>query len=382
MRGLIKKGIDIYLNHKSFTSNRQLLIIESDDWGSLRTKNKQILRKLNTISTAVKKNRYTQLDSIASADDLSALFEVLNAVKDFKGNPACITANVCTANPDFDAIKASGFQEFYYKPFTQALDDYSSRYDLLQLWKKGEQLKLFKPQLHGREHVHALSWLAELRAGNKNLLKAFELESFGIPYKPLLFQKRKNLQAALDRYYIAGEIEFQKQWIKDSAQIFKDTFGYYSKSFIAPAYIWHNDLYSDLVDSNVKTLQGIKLQYEPKNKLSSDCNRKLHYTGEIDKKSGITYTIRNAFFEPASAPEKDWINITLKGVDDAFKKNKPAIIGSHRINFIGSLNEKNRINNLDMLKTILKAIVLKYPKVEFISSDELAGLINNHQFTK
>jgi len=134
-------------------------------------------------------------------------------------------------------------------------------------------------------------------------------------------------------------------------------------------------LHQGIAEAHVKTLQGIKLQYEPKNKLSSDYNRKLHYTGEIDKKSGLTYTTRNVFFEPASALEKDWVNITLKGVDDAFKNNKPAIIGSHRINYIGSLNEQNRKNNLSMLKTILKKIVLKYPKVEFISSAELADII-------
>ena len=371
----IKKGIDIHLNYKSFSSNRQLLIIESDDWGSLRTKNKKTLAKLNTISPAVKGDRFTQLDSIADADDLSALFEALSSVKDFNGNPACITANVCTANPDFNTIKASNFEEFHYKPFTETLEEYSSRDHLLQLWKNGEQQKLFIPQLHGREHLHAPMWLAELKAGNKELLKAFELGSFGIPYKPVFYEKRKNLQAALDRYYIAGEIEFQKQWIKDSVAIFKNTFGYYSKSFIAPAYIWHKDLHQDLADANVKTLQGIKLQYEPKNKLSSDYYRKLHYTGEIDKKSGLTYTTRNVFFEPASAPEKDWVNITLKGIDNAFKNNKPAIIGSHRINYIGSLNEQNRKNNLSMLKTILKAIVLKYPKVEFISSAELSEIL-------
>ena len=214
MLKFVKKGVDAYLSFKSFSSNRQLLIIESDDWVSLRTKNKQTLDKLNTISPAVKEDRFIQLDSIASTDDLSALFEVLNSVKDFNGNPACITANICTANPDFEAIRASHFQEFYYKPFTETLEEYSSRDDLLQLWKNGEKQKLFKPQLHGREHVHAPMWLAELRAGNKHLLKAFELESFGIPYKPVLYKKRKNLQAALDRYYIAGEIEFQKHWIK------------------------------------------------------------------------------------------------------------------------------------------------------------------------
>jgi hypothetical protein len=375
MHHLVRKGIDTYLDYKSFSSNRQLLIIESDDWGSLRTKNKQVLEKLNAINPAIEEDRYSQLDSIASKDDLSALFDVLNSVKDFKGNPASLTANVCTANPNFDAIKATSFQEFYYKPFTETLDEYSSNKKLLNLWKEGEHQNLFKPQLHGREHLHAPMWLAELRAGNKDLLKAFELESFGIPYIPLLFKKRKNLQAALDRYYINGEIEFQKKWIRDSTQIFKNTFGYESKSFIAPTYVWHKDLHKDLADANVKTLQGIKLQYESKNKLSSDYNRKLHYTGEIDKKSGLTYTTRNVFFEPASAPEKDWVSIALKGVDDAFKNNKPAIIGSHRINYIGSLNEQNRTNSLGMLKTILKKIVLKYPKVEFVSSAELADIL-------
>ena len=33
MHGWIKKGIDVYLNYKSFKTNRRLVIIESDDWG-------------------------------------------------------------------------------------------------------------------------------------------------------------------------------------------------------------------------------------------------------------------------------------------------------------------------------------------------------------
>jgi len=54
--------------------------------------------------------------------------------------------------------------------------------------------------------------------------------------------------------------------------------------------------------------------------------------------------------------------------------NKPCIIGSHRINYIGSLNERNRTKNLAMLKIILQKIVLKYPNVEFINSNQLTNL--------
>jgi hypothetical protein len=112
MHGLIKKGIDVYHNYKYFKTERQLVIIESDDWGSLRTKDKKTRDKLNEINKAVKNDRYVQLDSIANAEDLADLFEVLNSVKDTKGNPACLTANVCTANPDFEAIKVANLRSF------------------------------------------------------------------------------------------------------------------------------------------------------------------------------------------------------------------------------------------------------------------------------
>jgi hypothetical protein len=376
MHGWIKKGIDAYLNYKSFKTNRQLVIIESDDWGSLRTKDKKTRDKLNLISKAVKNDRYIQLDSIANAEDLAALFEVLNSVKDAKGNPACLTANVCTANPDFEAIKAENFEEFYYKPFTETLNDYSQGENLFGLWQNGEQEKLFMPQLHGREHLHALAWLAELKAGNKELLKAFDLETWGIPYTALLKQRRKNLQAALDVYSLEGEADYHQHWIKDSAHIFNKSFGYMSKSFIAPAYVWHTIVNKHLAEAKVKTLQGIKLQYEPTNKRNLKYRRKPYFTGELDKKTGLNYTTRNAFFEPAAQPNKDWVSITLQGIEKAFMNNQPAIIGSHRINYIGRLDQNHRDKNLAMLREVLQQLIKKYPDVEFIDSGRLADIIS------
>ena len=287
----------------------------------------------------VQQDPYIQFDSIATADDLSALFEVLSSVKDSKGNSACITANICTANPDFDKIKSCNFNKFHFESFTKTLEKYSYEEDLLNIWKSGKQEKLFYPQLHGREHIHALAWLAELNAGNKDLIRAFELNSCSIPYKGINFQKRQNFQAALDRYNLKGEILFQKEWIKDCAEIFKNTFGYYSNSFIAPAYVWHKDIHSDLANCNIKTLQGIKLQYEPCNTFNKKYKRKLHFNGELDNKSDLIYTVRNVFFEP-SIIEKEWVNSTLIGIEKAFQNYNPAIIGSHRINYIGRLNEQ------------------------------------------
>ena len=173
-----------------------------------------------------------------------------------------------------------------------------------------------------------------------------------------------------------GEADYHQQQIKDSAHIFKENFGYASNSFIAPAYIWNTSVNKHLTEAKVKTLQGVKLQYEPKMaKAKNNYNRKPNYIGQTDKKSGLVFSPRNTFFEPSSASHKDWVDITLARVKLAFEMNKPSIIGSHRINYIGSLNERNRTKNLAMLKIILQKIVLKYPNVEFISSNQLANLI-------
>lgn len=378
MRTWIKKGVDTYLNLKSFKADKPYLIIESDDWGSLRTKNNKTKDKLTKINQASSKNSFTLLDSIATAEDLYNLYEVLGSVRDKLGNPSCLTANVCTANPDFDKIKAYDFKTFFYKPFTEALDEYSENESLFKIWQKGYKENFFKPQLHGREHVHALAWLNELKAGNKDLIKAFQLESWGIIYESDILQKRKNLQASLDFYYLENESNYHKEWINDGASIFKSAFGYHSKSFIAPAYTWHSDLNQILADTQIKTLQGIKLQYQPRKKNKSGYKQIPHYTGEMHKKSGLIYTTRNAFFEPHAAPNKDWVDICLSGVKKAFDHNMPAIVGSHRINYVGRLDEKHRDKNLKMMKTILKQIKKSYPSVEFIDSGELANKLTNN----
>ena len=226
MKNLIKKYFKSLINRKGFKTKRKLIIFESDDWGSIRTKDRKTLNYLNKINPNIKNERFTQLDSIASEDDLSALFEVLNSVKDSNSNPACITANVCTANPDFKKIKDSGFNKFYFEKFTETLSKYSTKNNLFDLWNDGEKQDLFKPQLHGREHLHSLLWLKELKSGNSDLIKAFELNSFGIPYIAIYRQKRRNLQAALDKNKMPNEFEFQKKWFKDAVNIFKQSFGY------------------------------------------------------------------------------------------------------------------------------------------------------------
>ena len=62
--------------------------------------------------------------------------------------------------------------------------------------------------------------------------------------------------------------------------------------------------------------------------------------------------------------------------------NKPAIISSHRINYIGSLVEENRAYNLSRLNNLLKIILEKWPDIEFMTSDQLGDLIISERLVK
>lgn len=373
----IKKILGNNLIHfLSRNIDQKILVIESDDWGSLRTESKEQRRALNRIDVNYSKDAYTQLDGLANADDLMALFETLNGVKDSQGNSCVVTANVCTANPDFNKIRSSAYQEFYYEPFSETIKRQNNGKVIWELWRTGIENKIFIPQLHGREHLHALAWLEELRLGNKKLKAAYELESWGISYKALKLQRRSNLQAALDRYGLKGENEFQRDWVKDSANIFIEAFGYRATSFIAPAYIWPLDIHPDLEKCGIVALQGIKLQYIPKN---SGYIKKPRILGLNIGKSDLLFLPRNVFFEPANQPNKDWYSEVMNGVIRAFRNKQPAIIGSHRLNFIGKLDEKNRARNLATLKAILKKVTELYPDVKFISSDQLVNYYRNKQ---
>ena len=93
------------------------------------------------------------------------------------------------------------------------------------------------------------------------------------------------------------------------------------------------------------------------------------------------YITRNCFFEPSSPGNMnadEWINLCIKEIEIAFRWNKPAIISSHRVNFVGHLDPKNRDIGLKSLDTLLNKITKKWPNVEFLTTVELGDLINNN----
>ena len=361
------------LNIPGWHTDRKIVVIESDDWGSIRMPSKEVYNALLTKGIHVDCCRYCRYDSMETANDLNALFELLNGVKDKNGNPAVITANTVVTNPDFDKIRASNYQEYHYKLITQSYKDYEGCANSFDLLKEGNKKGLLSIQSHGREHLNIKRWMYYLQNDYPETRFAFEHGVYGLS-TTITSEKRKSFLPAFD--YETVEEELQANEIaKDGLRIFKELFGYTSESFIASNYVWSKSLEKSIAEEGVKFIQGERL-HNYRVPTGQKSSKRLRYFGKKNVFGQIDL-VRNAFFEPSENPAKDWVNSCLSQVSSAIFWKHPAVICSHRVNIMGGLNKKNRDHSLLLLKKLLKEIVKCWPDVEFMSSNQLGNLMQS-----
>ncbi len=360
------------LNLPGWRTSRKIVVIESDDWGMIRMSSKEAFQALLQKGYPVDTCPYNRYDALESNDDLSRLFEVLASVKDSHGNPAVLTANNVVANPDFDKIREADYRQYFYEPFTETLKKYPAHDKVMQLYRQGMQEKLIRPQFHAREHVQVSRWMRALQRGEKGAKDAFE---WGM-YSPRNTGETDDGIEYLDAFDTDGQPvhPVQTAIVSEGLALFEHLWGYPSESFIAPCYTWSTDLESHLAAMGVKYLQGITYQRAPVAGKPFAYRNIYHYQGQPNP-YGQRYLVRNAFFEPSITPDVDCVSDCMQRIAIAFRWGKPAIIGSHRINYMGYLQPENRENNLRLLHTLLRQIIARWPDVEFMSTDQLGNCI-------
>lgn len=366
IKPIIREVYRNLINIPGWRTKKHIVVIESDDWGAIRMPSKYVYNEFIKKNFKVDKGEYNRLDSLESNDDLTALYDVLASVKDVQGNYAAFTANCVVANPDFIKIKDSGYSKYYYEPVSLTLKRYPKRDKVEALWMDGIKNNLFHPQSHGREHLNVKRWMNALQTGSTEILFTFAHNTTYSGTGDYSFM------GALD-FDHTNEITDQKKILFEGLRLFAYTFGYVSKSFIAPCYVWDNKLNYILAQSGVKYIQGGVTQYIPTGGFRK-YSKRYHYIGEKNI-SGQKYLIRNCSFEPALRFAVDEVSSTLQQVEIAFRYHKPAVICSHRVNYIGSLDENNRKTNLLSLRDLLCKILRLWPDVEFMTSDALGDLI-------
>lgn len=366
---ILNKIIEFQNKSKGWKTDEKIIVFESDDWGMIRTSSKGAISEFRNLGLDVDKCHYMLYDGLETVQDLQNLFRVLGKYTDRHGNHPIFTLNTIMANPDFDRIKNANYSEYYYELFTETYKK-NGRGQLLNCWFEGITLGLIYPQFHGREHVNIFRWLNDLKSNRKDTSIAFENKMFGLSGH-IVKENRESYLAVFD------EIGYDKTKIEDmiteGIQIFKETFGFKPKTFIAPNYVWSYDVEEIARKNGIICMQGKSSQIFPKVK-NKKGGVKKNYTGKVSE-TGIGYLVRNAVFEPASDKKKDWVISALNEIELAFKRNRPAIIDTHRVNYMGSIQESNRYENLKLLDELLEKILLKWPDVKFFHSESLANLI-------
>lgn len=375
--GGIKSSLRVNVsNIPGWKTKRHVVVIESDDWGSIRMSSKEAFDRMLKAGMPVDRSHYNLYDSLECNDDLEQVYETLSKFKDSTGRHPVITGVNVVANPDFEKIKTNNFSEYIYEPYTETCKRYSNHDRVYDLWKEGIEKRLMVPIFHGREHLNAQFWMRALRDENKSTLVGFENEVTGMP--GIKGEKLPDFQAAFQIDTI-NDLVYQKEVLKTGLDLFEELYGYRSRYFVPTNGPFNNTLEKDLYEHGVKYINTGKKQKEPLGNGQYKINTR--FIGDKNQ-YGQIYITRNCFFEPSSSgfekpANTDWINNCLKEIEIAFRWRKPAVISSHRVNYIGYLHPENRERSLKQLSELLGKMLKRWPDIEFMTSSELGDLITS-----
>lgn len=358
-------------NVLGYRTNRKIVVFSVDDYGNIRVGSPKALMQMMAKGLYGDwSSRFDYYDTLETSEDLSLLFEALSSVKDKTGRPAVFTPFANCANIDFESIRANGYDTYCYKPLPEVLNSSPDHQGAWDLWKEGIAKRLFVPQFHGREHLNVKLFNQLLAKKDSRIRICIDNDSYTNIDLSHSATIKSNEAFSFESY---GENEILKNILIDGLDLFKKVFGYSAKNFNAPGAPQHSDLESTMKESGIRYIDTstIKREHQGDGRFKT----KLRFMGKRNS-LGQIYLLRNCVFEPTLFEPQEAINRCLKEIEAAFRWNKPANISSHRVNFCGLIDEKNREKGISSLRKLLNAIVIKWPDVEFFTAEELGQLID------
>jgi len=357
-------------NFRSRRVEGPVLVIESDDWGAIRMPDTTVYESLKKSGLAVDQSSYDRVDCLESREDVFSLLEVLDQIRNSSGSCPVFTLNMIMGNPDFKKIKADDFSRFHHEDLRVSYDRYhgdSPVFELLEAVKRG----VVVPQFHGREHLNLGLWLHDLSHSYSQTRLAFDHGFYGLTTKTSSGVQKNYLAAYWAERH--SDLPEMRASMEDGIRIFRDVFGFTPKTMVPPNYVLPEELECVAARNGISAIQGQRGQLVP-NPGDRSARIRRSYTGEKNS-FGQIYMVRNVKFEPFENPSKDWVSSGLKEVSSAFSLGVPAIVSTHRANYVSGLSSANRQNSLVLLDQFLRQVVQRWPDTVFMSSDSLASML-------
>lgn len=349
-------------------TKNKYVAIAVDDYGNVRLRDHKARSYLKS-RIAGFGGQMDMFDSVETRVDMEALFDVLSGVTDVEGRNAIITAYTLTANPDFSVLREE--RRYAYEPLTHTFERLTAEqpksYEgTWSLWKEGIKARLIQPQFHGREHLNIPVLEYKLQRCDSDIEANLKVESMAGLKSVASMPGVKFTQAF--SFHDASVLEEQGRVITDGLSLFKSIFGFSSKTFAPPGLKLHKKHDSFVRKLGISSIDKPFFGYQPVG--AGKRQASLNFL-TAPRQNRVGKIVRTLSFEPCSGLKTDPVGQALKEIEIAFRWNKPAIISSHRVNFVGHIDSDNRKKGLKMLKALLKSIKRKWPEVRFIGIDEL-----------
>jgi hypothetical protein len=363
-------AVETYANARGRGLAEPVVVFESDDWGATRLRDAASRCVLAAHGIDVDSSAYDRVDTLESREDLDRLFCVLASHRDEHGRAPAFTANVVMGNPDFETIEREDFSRYSHEPVWRSYERAHGE-SLRDVWREGIDAGVCLPQLHGREHVHVPLWLRDLRGGHRQTRAAFDAGYFA---------HNTATGSRFRRNYLAccwaeseDDIAYAEKAIEEGLDLFESAFGYRSDSFVACNYVLPEALEPVLARRRVRHIQTQRAHLAPRGRYERP-RVKRRFTGQTNA-DGQTFGVRNVSFEPFEAQGDASLDGALAAIKRAFRLRRPAIVCSHRANYVGGISAHNRDRSLRSLDQLLAAILREWPAVRFITTPELAALL-------
>ncbi len=372
--GLMQNVVLNLKNLPGWRTNRKIVVFSVDDYGNVRLDSKESRQKMDEAGI-IPQNRFDRLDTLETRQDLEMLYETLQSVQDKNNRYAVFTPFALPCNINFEKVEEGWFGEYHYELLPETFQKLSARQPKAyegawEILKQGIKEGLMVPQFHGREHLNLKVLEEKLQEGNPELIIPLKNRSFtGISdsgYSTI------SAMAAFD-FWKFDENERLKEIARDGLLRFEEVYGYRPTHFTPPVYNVHPALFGELEDGGIRYVDTAMIKKEHQGE--GLYSKRFNYTGK--KISGKQcFIVRNVVFEPTQERSVNWVKFALRQIEAAFRWNKPAIISSHRVNFCGHIDPKNREAGLLALKELLSEIVYRWPDVEFMAANELGDLVS------
>ena len=323
-------------------------MIESDDWGLCGwSPDEPAWRALAELPAfrSPPGRRYGG-STLERAEDVRELARLLAELRGGDGFAPVLQANTVMAGPAFERLTPPAF-DVAELPVTEsyAASARWRRDGLAAAVDTAIEAGVWWPELHGLHHVPEHAWLTALRRGVDDARRALEHHSTIC-----------TAVEASGEYDPSEPRELRRRHIGRAVERFARRFGRPPGSLCPPDYRWDDALEADAEALGLTTLQGLAEQSgHPLARL-----RRLALRHRWpNRRGGRFYLPPRIAFEPG-AWEPDargsLVESTRRRVRAAWDRGQPAILSTHRVNYVHLDPERAR-RGRDTLRDLLSRLV-------------------------